>query len=51
MQCVLGMHCRYMLDIESEHVGNKEVAAILQEPRLKAAILANELRDKCVTRG
>ncbi|KAF1316550.1 hypothetical protein FI667_g15312, partial [Globisporangium splendens] len=40
---------RFMIDIESEHVGNKEVAAILQEPRLKAAILVNELRDKCVT--
>uniref|UniRef100_K3WJJ2 DUSP domain-containing protein n=1 Tax=Globisporangium ultimum (strain ATCC 200006 / CBS 805.95 / DAOM BR144) TaxID=431595 RepID=K3WJJ2_GLOUD len=39
---------RFMIDIESEHVGNKEVAVILQEPRLKAAILANELRDKCV---
>lgn len=42
---------RYQLDIDAEPVGYKEVDIILKEPRLKAAMLANELRDKCVVRA
>lgn len=42
---------RFQVDIDAEAVGDTEVGAFLKEPRLKAAMLANELRDKCVTSG
>lgn len=42
---------RFQVDIEAEPVGHKEADIILKESRLKAAMLANELRDKCVVRS
>ncbi|RLN56232.1 hypothetical protein BBP00_00008103 [Phytophthora kernoviae] len=41
---------RYPMDIYAEPLSEGEVASILKVPRPKAAVLTNNLRDKCLVR-
>lgn len=42
---------RYLLDIYAEGLSEAELTNILREPRLKATVLANNLRDACLVRS
>ncbi|KAE9014619.1 hypothetical protein PR003_g14418 [Phytophthora rubi] len=41
---------RYLMDIYAEALSDGEVSNILEVPRPKATVLANDLRDKCLVR-
>lgn len=41
---------RYLLDIYAASLSETELTSVLQEPRLKATVLANNLRDTCLVR-
>ncbi|KAF4141966.1 hypothetical protein GN958_ATG08855 [Phytophthora infestans] len=42
---------RYLMDIHAEALSDGEVSKVLQVPRPKAAVLANNLLDKCLVRS
>jgi hypothetical protein len=41
---------RYLMDIHAEALSDGEIRNVLEVPRPKATVLANNLRDKCLVR-